>query len=133
EVLQKRTEIQSQSTETNSTELSISCEQIENQAKIQITSSIEKTILLLHFSKEPPKNETLNVSGGLTHELNLEDGYNSIIFVENDKIIHSCNFSLQKQATITGRTTQVISVGKIFTIVKSWLEKLNFLNVFTDR
>ncbi len=130
EVLQKGTEIQSQSTETNSTELSISCEQIENQAKILITSPIEKTILLLHFSKEPPKNETLNVSGNLTHELNLEDGYNSIIFVENDKIIHSCNFSLQKQATITGRTAQVISVGKILTIVKSWLEKLSFLSVF---
>jgi len=128
EVLLKRTE--SQPIESNtSMQLSVNCGQIENQAKILINSSTEKTILLLHFSKEPTKNITLNVNGNLTHVLNLEDGYNSIIFVENNKIVHSCSFSLQKSAPITGRTVKPTQVNNIFAIVKSWLEKVSFLSV----
>ena len=119
------------SVETNSSEqVSINCTQTDNKARIAINSLTEKSILLLHFSKEPTKNETLNINGNLITILNLEEGYNSIIFVEDDKIIQSCSFSLQKPSPITGRTTQVSSSNKIFTILKSWLEKITFLSIF---
>ncbi|MEK6909762.1 MAG: lamin tail domain-containing protein, partial [Candidatus Aenigmatarchaeota archaeon] len=121
------------SIETNSSEnLSIECEQVDNQVKVTLNSTIQKSILLLHFSKEPPKNETLNVNGNLTYVLNLEDGYNSIIFVETDKILHSCSFFLQKLSPITGRAVKPTQVNNIFTIVKSWLEKISFLSIFRN-
>ena len=109
--------------------LEIQCKQVENQAEIIIKTSTKREILLLHFSRDIIRNETLPVNWNSTYVLDLVDGYNSIALLENDELIKSCNFLL-RELSVTGRATQVISVTKIFTIVKSWVENLSFLSIF---
>ncbi len=125
DVLPEAKEVQSLTESSFSEQMSIYCEKNNSQAIITITNAT--TLQLLHFSKEPTKNETLDINGSLAYMLNLVEGYNSVILVADGRIVHSCDFSLQKSSVITGRTTQVISLSGIINILKSWLEKLTYV------
>ncbi|MEM7827131.1 MAG: lamin tail domain-containing protein [Candidatus Aenigmatarchaeota archaeon] len=131
DVLPERKELQS--VKANYSKIIVHCEQSDNQAKITVNGSTQESILLLHFSKGLIKNETLNVNRSLTYTINLEEGYNSVIFIQNNRILDLCIFLYQKPSIVTGRVTQPLSTtNKIFIFIKSWLEKLSFLNIFRN-
>ncbi len=120
EVLAKKLENVDKTADEVFKDVIINCERIEDSVLVSAGGQSAKSISMMHFSKDPTRNETLK--GNLT--VALSEGYNSIIFIENDRILKTCDYSFQEQSLITGRTVKVNSIDRIISKIKEWIKGL---------